>query len=88
MAIALTLSTYTLIGIICYFHSIKKESKVLRVYALILISLILTRLFLVELWRMEISARILTFFAVGLLLVSTAFFSKKRKTEKTEKTEE
>jgi uncharacterized membrane protein len=79
LATSLSLSIYTIIGIICYFKGIRNNSKTLERYGLTLISLIIIRLFLLDLWNMETLTRIITFFLVGILLISTAFFGKKEK---------
>lgn len=82
ISIALSLSIYTVVGLICYYAGLKKPSTVLRKYGLILLGLIITRLFIIDLWNMEIAGRITTFFAVGILLISTAFLSKTKNKNK------
>jgi uncharacterized membrane protein len=79
LAIAPTLSIYTVIALICYFKGVNLNSKTLRVYGLTMLSLIIARLLLIDLWDMNVLSRILTFFAVGALLISTAFFGRKNK---------
>jgi uncharacterized membrane protein len=82
ISIALSLSIYTVVGLICYYAGLKKPSTVLRKYGLILLGLIIARLFIIDLWNMEIAGRITTFFAVGILLISTAFLSKTKNKNK------
>jgi uncharacterized membrane protein len=79
LGIAVTLSIYTIIGLICYFQGIKRGSLLIRKYGVVLLSLIIFRLFIVDLWNMDIAGRIITFFAIGILLVSTAFLGKRQK---------
>jgi uncharacterized membrane protein len=82
LSTAVALDIYTIIGLVAYFKGIRIESTMLRKYGLTIIGLIIARLFIVDLWDMETTARIITFFLVGVLLVSTAFFGKKEKEKK------
>ena len=77
-AILISLLVYTVIGLICYFRGLATEQKGLRIYGGVVIGFVVGRLLLVDVWRMEIAVRIIMFFLVGALLVSTAFLGRKK----------
>ena len=78
-AVMISLLIYTITGLAVYFFGLKYESGGLRVYGGLLLGFVVGRLLLVDVWRMELSGRIVTFFAVGALLLGTAFFGRKKK---------
>lgn len=78
-AVMISLVVYTIIGLICYFYGLTNEKKGLRLYGGALVGFVVGRLLLVDVWRMELAGRIVTFFLIGALLVSTAFLGKKKK---------
>jgi hypothetical protein len=39
---------------------------------------VVARLLLVDVWSMELSGRVITFFVIGALLMSTAFLTKRK----------
>ena len=75
----ISLVVYTLIGLICYFYGLANKKNNLRLYGGALIGFVVGRLLLVEVWRMELTGRIVTFFLIGALLVGTAFLGKKKR---------
>lgn len=77
-ATMISLLTYTVIGLATYMYGKIHDSKELRIYGAILLGFVVGRLLLVDVWKMVLSGRIITFFAVGTLLMSTAFFSRKQ----------
>ena len=77
-AVMISLVVYTIIGLICYFYGLTKEKNGLRLYGGELVGFVVGRLFLVDVWRMELAGRIVTFFLIGALLVSTAFLGRKK----------
>jgi len=77
-AVTISLVIYTIIGLIAYFYGLANEKKDLRLYGGALIGFVVGRLLLVDVWRMEIVGRIVTFFSIGALLVSTAFLGVKK----------
>ena len=79
IAITISLVVYIIIGLIAYFYGLLNNKKSLRLYGGALIIFVVGRLLLVDVWKMEIAGRIVTFFLIGALLVSTAFFGKKKK---------
>lgn len=79
LATMISLLVYTLVGIITYFHGLRSDKKDLKVYGGILLGFVVARLLLVDVWAMEIAGRIITFFIIGVLLISTAFISRRKK---------
>lgn len=77
-AVMVSLVVYTIIGLICYFYGLANGKNGLRLYGGTLVGFVVGRLILVDVWRMEIAGRIVTFFLIGALLVSTAFLGRKR----------
>ncbi len=77
-AVMISLVVYTILGLVCYFYGLANDKKGLRVYGGILVGFVVGRLLLVDVWKMEMAGRIVTFFVIGALLVSTAFLGKKK----------
>lgn len=77
-AVMISLVVYTITGLITYFYGKMNDRKWLRLYGAVLIGFVVARLFIVDIWKMELTGRIITFFLVGALLVSTAFISQKK----------
>lgn len=78
-AIMISLVIYTITGLVSYFYGLANAKKGLRLYGTALIGLVIGRLLLVDIWKMELAGRIITFFLIGALLVSTAFFGRKKR---------
>ncbi len=76
-AVMVSLAVYTIIGLAFYFYGFANEKKGMLLYGGILVGAVVLRLLLVDIWTMELSGRIITFFLIGALLVSTAFWGKK-----------
>lgn len=77
-AVMISLVVYTIIGLIAYFYGLTNEKKGLRLYGGALVGFVVGRLLLVDVWRMELAGRIVTFFLIGALLVSTAFLGRRK----------
>ncbi|MEY4731714.1 MAG: hypothetical protein RL681_660 [Candidatus Parcubacteria bacterium] len=73
-----SLVVYTLVGLATHLYGRMNEHRVLRTYGGVLIGLVIVRMLLVEVWQMELTGRIITFFVIGLLLMGTAFIGRKR----------
>jgi putative hydrolase of the HAD superfamily len=67
------------IGLACYFVGKTRANGILHWYGIILLLGVAARLFIIDVWHMELSGRIVTFFLVGILFISTAFFSRVKK---------
>ncbi|MEK7286597.1 MAG: DUF2339 domain-containing protein [Nitrospirota bacterium] len=78
-AVMIALVVYTIIGLIAYFYGLVNEKKHFHIYGGVLVGFVVGRLLLVDVWKMEISSRIVTFFLIGALLISTAFLGKKKR---------
>lgn len=78
IAVMIALFVYTVIGIACYVSGINNDKKGLKIYGGALIGAVVARLFLIDVWQMELTGRIVIFFMVGTLLVSTAFMGRKK----------
>ena len=78
-AVMISLVIYTIVGLLFYFYGLANEKNGLRLYGGALIGFVVGRLFLVDIWRMELAGRIIMFFLIGALLVSTAFLGKKKR---------
>ncbi len=79
IATALSLIVFIIIALIKYFYGISKGSKTLRNYGGALIVFVILRLLFIDIWQMEMGARIFVFVLIGILLMSTAFFSRQIK---------
>lgn len=78
LATMFSLLVYTIAGLAAYTYGRMHDIKAIRVYGALLLGFVIGRLLLVEIWRMELSGRIITFFLIGTLLMSTAFFGKNK----------
>ncbi len=77
-ATMLALVVYTIIGLAIYFYGLTNGGKVLRLYSGLLLAFVILRLLFVDIWKMALAGRVVTFFVIGLMLVATAFLGKKR----------
>jgi uncharacterized membrane protein len=78
MAATVSLIIYTIIGLSVYFYGVWEEKKGFRIYGQALLALIVLRLLIVDISNMEIAGKIITFFLIGALLISTAFIEKRK----------
>lgn len=81
-AIFLSLLLYTLVGLITYIYGRLRELKLLRLYGSALLLFVVGRLLVIDVWKLALVGRIVTFFAIGVLLASTAFLGRHRASEK------
>jgi uncharacterized membrane protein len=72
----IALLVYTIVGLITYFFGRVHGKKELGLYGGTLLGCVIARLLLVDVWNMPLANRVVTFFVVGILLMSTAFFSR------------
>lgn len=78
IATMISLLIYTLVGIFTYFYGKLESKKTFMLYGGIMLGCVIARLFIVDVWEMELTGKIVTFFLLGALLVSTAFIGKKK----------
>lgn len=69
---------YTIIGLTTYLTGDFDGKKLLKRYGLGVILLVLARLLLVEVWEMELTTRIITFFCIGVVMIFSILIRKKR----------
>jgi len=81
VAVLISLSVYTLVGITTYFYGKTNLRKVYMYYGGTLLLLVVARLLLVDVWDMELALRIVAFVVIGILFVSTSFIGKNKKNE-------
>lgn len=79
-AVMIALAVYTIIGIICYFYEAAGGANHVRAYGGALLGFVVGRLLIVDVWNMALAGRIITFFLIGILLMSTAFLWRKKNT--------
>lgn len=77
-AVMISLVVYTIVGLTTYFYGRVNDAKQFLTYGGALLAFVVGRLLLVDVWQMELTWRIITFFLVGALLVSTAFVGRSR----------
>jgi len=80
LAVMTALALYTVIGLVAYFGRVGADEFVpaMRAYGAALLGFVVARLLLIDVWKMALTGRIITFFVIGTLLMSTAFFWRKR----------
>ena len=76
IAVIVSLIIYTIIGLAFYIQGRIHDEKGKRVYGATLLGFVVLRLLFVDVWQMELAGKIITFFLVGALLMSTAFFGR------------
>lgn len=74
-----TLIIFTVAGLTAYFTGLYNNDIARKVYGTALLAFVVVRLIIVDVWAMELFGRVITFFAIGVLFMSTAFLTKKRK---------
>ncbi|GIW65632.1 MAG: hypothetical protein KatS3mg094_151 [Candidatus Parcubacteria bacterium] len=79
IATGIALVIYTIIGLTAYLYGTSSQTRGLYIYGGSLIGAVVLRLLLVEVWKMQLEWRIVVFFSVGILLMSTVFFIKSRR---------
>lgn len=78
IATLLALVLYTIVGLIFFIRGRLSENKALKTAGAVLIGLVVARLLLIEVWDMNLTGRIITFFVIGIMLISTAFIKKSK----------
>jgi uncharacterized membrane protein len=77
MATTLALFTYTVIGFSLFIYGRLRAEKFYLTFGAVVLGCVVLRLVFVDVWQMELVGRIITFFAIGTLLISTAFIRSK-----------
>jgi uncharacterized membrane protein len=76
-----TLVIYTVFGLLCFHEARATGIQAWKYAGGSLIALVLARLLFVEVGNMELAGRIITFFVIGVLFLSTALMGKKGRVE-------
>src|ERR1035437_9867425 len=76
------LTIYTIAGLWAYCASLAGGDTARRVYGAGLLIFVVFRLLFVDVWSMALSGRVITFFVIGILLMSTAFLTKRKSASK------
>jgi hypothetical protein len=76
VAVLVSLVLYTLFGIGLYVQGVGNKLPLSKTCGTVLIAMVVARLLLIDVWDMALAGRIITFFAIGALLMSTAFMRK------------
>lgn len=76
VAVSVALFIYTVSGLAMYSVGKSMQNDIIRYVGIILLSGVVLRLLIVDVWKMEILGRIVTFLGVGLLFILTALFEK------------
>ncbi|MBT4277956.1 DUF2339 domain-containing protein [Candidatus Falkowbacteria bacterium] len=76
-ATMISLAIYTIVGIYFYIAGKLRDITAYRITGEILFGLVTIRLLFVEVWGMNITGKIFTFFLIGALFISTAFMRKR-----------
>ncbi len=82
IATTISLITYAVIGLVLFVYGRIKELSFIRLWGAGILCGVVARLLLVEIWELSITMRIVTFFIVGVLLISTAFIGRKESVHK------
>jgi uncharacterized membrane protein len=77
LATMLSLVIYTIIGVLFYVRGRRDNYGFFKAIGGIFFAIVLFRLFFVEFWAMDIVGKIVTFFIVGTLFISTTFIGRK-----------
>lgn len=73
---------YTVVGLTKYFYGKFNNSKVFLIYGGLTLGGVVIRLLLVDVWRLALAGRIITFLLIGVLLISTAFLKRAEENHK------
>ncbi|QQR65363.1 DUF2339 domain-containing protein [Candidatus Kaiserbacteria bacterium] len=76
VAVSVALFVYTVSGLALYSAGKSMQKDIIRYVGIILLSGVVLRLLIVDVWEMDILGRIVTFLGVGLLFILTALFEK------------
>ncbi len=80
-ATMVALVIYTIIGLAAYLNGLHIHDLMRKTYGIALIGFVVVRLLLVDIWGMELFGKVITFIAIGVLLMSTALVTRKNKNE-------
>ncbi len=70
---AVTLTLYSILGIFLNMYGIRKGMQWTKRFGFWLACAVIARLLLIEVWSMSLTARIVTFFAIGIIFIFSVF---------------
>lgn len=76
-ATTISLVTYTIIGLTLYIKGRVNDAVYIMMAGKFIIGGVVLRLMIIDVWQLEIAERIIVFFIIGVLLLSTAFLKQK-----------
>jgi hypothetical protein len=76
-AVMASLFVYTGVGIVAYVAGLQRDNPRLRLYGSIFLGAVVLRLLFVDVWQMELSGRIITFFVIGAVLLGSGFVGRR-----------
>ncbi len=79
VAVTVSLLIFTACGLCLYIYGRSTNIAHYQYAGGVVIALVIGRLLLVDVWRMQLLERFITFFIIGGLLMSTAFYGRKQK---------
>lgn len=79
LATLLSLMLYTICGIALFVNGKVNNRPAIKAAGVVLISLVVARLLFIDVWDMSLIGRIVTFFVIGVMLISTAFIKQSAK---------
>lgn len=74
--VALALFIYALVGLAFLYNSYFTSRQFYKIASYVLLGFTIGRLFLIDLWLMDLPIRIITILAIGLMFLATAFIKK------------
>ncbi len=77
-ATMVSLITYTLIGLAAFIIGKRDSRQNVKIYGIALLGFVIFHLLMIDVWSMDLVGRIVTFFIVGILLMSTTFIKPKQ----------
>jgi hypothetical protein len=77
----LSLLIFTVLGLWSYFSGLYGNDQHKKTFGAAVLGFVVLRMVLVDVWDMELFGRVITFGAIGALLMSTAFLTNKKKHE-------
>lgn len=77
-ATMLSLLVFALIGLYTHFMGLFRSRPFFTTYGTFLLGFVTFRLLFIDVWRMDLTGRVITFFLIGSLFVSTAFIRTKK----------
>lgn len=79
IAILVSLTIYTIIGLSCYIFGKTDDRSVFKSYGLFLLVLVIARLLLVDIWNMDAIMKVVTFSIIGVMFIATSFIGNDKK---------